>query len=66
MKLIQTLIASSCIFSIISCSTVEGMGKDLQSLGKAIEKTAEPSTTVKPVDKKPVEQPTGEIVTPIK
>jgi len=64
MKLIQIFIGLSFISSIVSCATVEGMGKDLQSLGKSIERTAEPSKPVE--DKKPVEQPSGAIVTPIK
>ena len=63
MKFIQLLIGLSFVFTLASCSTVEGMGKDLQTLGKAIEKTAEP---VKVDDKKPVEQSSGAIVTPIK
>lgn len=63
MKFIQLFISLSTVFTLGSCSTVEGMGKDLQTLGKAIEKNNEP---VKVDDKKPVEQPSGAIVTPIK
>jgi predicted small secreted protein len=64
MKRIQILISLPFIFSLASCATVEGMGKDLQTLGKSIERTAEPSKPVE--EKKPVEQPSGAIVTPIK
>jgi hypothetical protein len=40
------------------------MGRDLQTLGKSIEKTATPSS--KPEESKPIEQPSGAVVTPIK
>jgi predicted small secreted protein len=63
MKFIQVFLAALFIFSIVSCSTMEGMGKDLQSLGKTIEKTAGPA---KPTEAKPAEQPSsGAVVTPI-
>jgi predicted small secreted protein len=64
MKFIQLIITLSFVFTLESCSTVEGMGRDLQTLGKVIEKSAEPA--IKVDDKKPVEQPSGAIVTPIK
>jgi len=64
MKIIQVLVFSLLIFSLVSCSTFEGMGRDLQSLGKTIEKTAAPSTKIE--ESKPIEQPSGAVVTPIK
>lgn len=64
MKIIQVLVFSLLSFSLVSCSTFEGMGRDLQSLGKSIEKTAAPSTKIE--ESKPIEQPTGAVVTPIK
>jgi predicted small secreted protein len=64
MKTIQLLAFSLLSFSLTSCSTVEGMGRDLQSLGKSIEKTAAPSTKIE--ESKPIEQPSGAVVTPIK
>jgi predicted small secreted protein len=63
MKFIPVLLAPLFVLSLVSCSTVEGMGKDLQSLGKTIEKTAGPA---KPTEAKPTEQPSsGAVVTPI-
>jgi predicted small secreted protein len=64
MKIIQVLVFSLLSFSLVSCSTFEGMGRDLQSLGKTIEKTAAPSTKIE--ESKPIEQPSGAVVTPIK
>ena len=71
MKWIQSLTTISLMitFSVIlsACSTMEGMGKDIQVLGKSIEKSAAPAPSV---DLKPVEQslpqPTGAVVTPVK
>jgi len=63
MKIIQGIFFLFISQALISCSTVEGMGRDLQSLGKSIEKTAGPS---KPEESKPIEQPSGAVVTPIK
>jgi predicted small secreted protein len=64
MKIIQCLFFLVLSQVLISCSTVEGMGRDLQSLGKSIEKTATPVS--KPEESKPIEQPSGAVVTPIK
>jgi predicted small secreted protein len=64
MKIIQVLVFSLLSFSVVSCSTFEGMGRDLQSLGKTIEKTAAPSTKIE--ESKPIEQPSGAVVSPIK
>jgi predicted small secreted protein len=64
MKIIQVLVFSLLSFSLVSCSTFEGMGRDLQSLGKTIEKTAAPSTKIE--ESKPIEQPSGAVVSPIK
>jgi predicted small secreted protein len=64
MKIIQCLFFLVMSHLLISCSTVEGMGRDLQSLGKSIEKTAGPSVKVE--ESKPIEQPSGAVVTPIK
>jgi predicted small secreted protein len=63
MKIIQCIFFLFISHAIISCSTIEGMGRDLQSLGKSIEKVAGPS---KPEESKPIEQPSGAVVTPIK
>jgi len=63
MKMIQYALLLVISQSLVACSTVEGMGKDLQSLGKSIEKNAGPTKTEAP---KPVEQPSGAVVTPIK
>ena len=38
MKFIQLFISLSIVITLASCSTVEGMGKDLQTLGKAMKK----------------------------
>ena len=64
MKTIQVLAFTLLCFSLASCATFEGMGRDLQSLGKTIEKTAAPSTKIE--ESKPIEQPSGAVVTPIK
>jgi predicted small secreted protein len=64
MKLIQLLALSFISFSLVSCGTFEGMGRDLQSLGKSLEKTAGQSTQKE--ESKPIEQPSGAVVTPIK
>ena len=52
------------MMTVSACSTMEGMGKDLQSLGKTMETSAKPSTKIDPMQ--PVEQPSGAVVTPIK
>jgi predicted small secreted protein len=64
MKLLQVALILAIPHFLMACSTVEGMGRDLQSLGKSIEKTAAPS--VKLEESKPIEQPSGAVVTPIK
>ena len=64
MKFIQCIFFLVLSHVLISCSTVEGMGRDLQTLGKSIEKKATPSS--KPEESKPIEQPSGAVVTPIK
>jgi predicted small secreted protein len=64
MKLIQSVCLMAVSLSLVSCGTFEGMGKDLQSLGKTIEKSAAPSTKIEEV--KPVQEPSGAVVTPIK
>ncbi len=64
MKIIQCIFFLVISHVLIACSTLEGMGRDLQSLGKSIEKTAGPS--VKLEESKPIEQPSGAVVTPIK
>ncbi len=63
MKLIQVAILLVVSHFLVACSTVEGMGRDLQTLGKSIEKTAGPT---KIEELKPIEQPSGAVVTPIK
>jgi predicted small secreted protein len=62
MKIIQLLTIISSSVLLIACSTMEGMGKDIQSLGKTIEKTAGHSGAT---DNKPVQQPSGAVVTPV-
>jgi predicted small secreted protein len=64
MKLITILFAGLLMMTVSACSTMEGMGKDLQSLGKTMETSAKPSTKIDPMQ--PVEQPSGAVVTPIK
>jgi hypothetical protein len=41
---------------------MEGMGKDIQSLGKSLESASSPKAETP----KPLEQPSGAVVTPIK
>lgn len=68
MKKLQLALLIATVQGLLACSTVEGVGKDLQNLGKSIEKTAGPSTPVKPSPSnspQPVEQPAGAVVTPI-
>jgi hypothetical protein len=64
MKIITIIFAGLLILAVSACSTMEGMGKDLQSLGKTMESSAKPSTKIDSMQ--PVEQPTGTVVTPIK
>jgi predicted small secreted protein len=64
MKIMTIIFAGLLVMSVSACSTMEGMGKDLQSLGKSIESSATPSTKVETL--KPIEQPSGAVVTPIK
>ncbi len=37
-KVVLLLIAVGVVFSIYGCNTVEGMGRDIQKAGEAIEK----------------------------
>jgi predicted small secreted protein len=62
MKWIRFVTCLGLVYSLLACSTMEGMGKDIQVLGKSIEHTAAPSTKVDP---KPVPQPSGAVVTPV-
>ena len=64
MKIITIIFAGLLILAVSACSTMEGMGKDLQSLGKTMVCSAKPSTKIDSMQ--PVEQPTGTVVTPIK
>ena len=41
MKMISALLLALSALSLSACNTVEGMGKDIQSGGQAIERTAE-------------------------
>ena len=54
-----------------ACSTVEGVGRDLQGLGKVIEKTAakDSGTKLTPMTNTgnaPSVEPSGVVITPIK
>ncbi len=40
MKLIATLLAASFAFALAGCNTLEGIGKDVQKAGSAIEDAA--------------------------
>jgi len=58
-------------FAFTSCSTVEGIGKDVQGLGRVIEKTSSSSTgkkTTTPVTPSENNQPatSGAVVTPVR
>jgi predicted small secreted protein len=60
-----------CTFAFTSCSTVEGIGKDVQGLGRAIEKTSSSATGKKsttPVTPSESNQPatSGAVVTPVR
>jgi predicted small secreted protein len=46
-----------------ACSTIEGMGKDLQSLGTSIQSSSKKTDTATEGQKAP---PSGAVVTPIK
>jgi predicted small secreted protein len=70
MKIVHIICLGLSVMALSACSTIEGMGKDIQSLGKSIEQTASSSekTASTPTKKevpKPVEKPTGAVVTPI-
>ena len=41
MKMISALLLALSALSLSACNTVEGMGKDIQSGGAAIERTAD-------------------------
>lgn len=39
MKKITTLLCLAFLFSLVACNTVQGVGKDVQKAGNAIEKS---------------------------
>ena len=41
MKMLSAMIALIAIFQLSACNTLGGVGKDIQSGGKAIEKSAQ-------------------------
>jgi predicted small secreted protein len=63
MKILLLMTLTGLTLNISACSTMEGMGKDIQKLGKSIETNAAPSKTD---EAKPIEQPSGAVVTPVK
>ncbi len=70
MKIVHVICLGFSVMMFSACSTMEGMGKDIQNLGKSIEKTASSieksgSTSTKNETPKPVDKSTGAVVTPI-
>jgi predicted small secreted protein len=70
-NLLLKILGLQLVFSFASCSTVEGLGKDVQGLGRVFEKPSSSATDKKsttPVSPSENNQPasSGAVVTPIR
>ena len=69
-KKILCCLGICAVFFLSSCSTVEGIGKDLQGLGRVIEKSStvgsDSKSSVSPAPKDEQPASTGAIVTPVR
>jgi len=68
---LRNILGFICVFSLVSCSTVEGLGKDVQGLGRVLEKSSSSASEKKsttPVTPSESNQPasSGVVVTPVR